>query len=226
MRSHVLISFLCFIPVACSSGPIPVGRDEFLGVGEGGTAPDGQTACQSAGGTCVLGNVSCAEQAPESDQDCNPDRNPGGAFCCLSKTATDAAAGSACESAGGQCVLGDVSCAEEAPSADQDCNPDKNPGGSFCCLSKSKDDASASCKYPPNANTTDGGSDLGCVPEPKFEICEGSKCHDACTATEYALTCTGTGPSSIPNPPASLDCKSITIPTPSTKLYYCCPCEK
>jgi hypothetical protein len=226
MRSRVLFSLTCFISVACSSGGLPVGRDEFLGIGEGGT--DGQTACQSAGGTCIVGPETCAVEAPASAQDCGPLNNPGGALCCLSQAATDAAVGSACESAGGECVLGSVSCAEQAPNADQDCNPDRNPGGSFCCLSSSKNDAST-CTWPPNANTTDGGSGPGCVPQPKFEICEGSpaKCHDACTAAEYSLTCTGSGnPSSIPNPPASLDCKSITIPTPSNELFYCCPCAK
>jgi hypothetical protein len=136
MRAHIIVSLVCLASlVACSSGGLPVGRDELLGVGEGGAA-DGSTACQSAGGSCVLGNVSCAVEAPTSDQDCNPDRNPGGAFCCLSKTATDAGAGSACTTAGGTCLLGSAEpdCAKQAPTSAQDCNPDDNPGGAFCCL--------------------------------------------------------------------------------------------
>jgi hypothetical protein len=136
--------------------------------------------------------------------------------------------GSSCTAAGGECVLGSVSCAEQAPESAQDCNPDRNPGGAFCCLSSSNEDASA-CTWPPSANTTDGGSGPGCVPQPEFKICEGSptNCHDACTATEYSLTCTGSGdPDTIPNPPASLDCNAIAIPTPSNQLYYCCPCAK
>jgi len=228
MRSIILFSLMCFIPLACSDGG-PVGRDQQLGeLGEGGAA---QTACQAAGGTCVLGGpaeLACTKQAPASAQDCDTDPvNPGGASCCLSTSNPDAGAGSLCESAGGQCVLGNVSCADEAPSADQDCNPDKNPGGSFCCLSTSKEDAGGAC-WPPAASNPDAGSGSGCVPQPTFEICEGSpkKCHDACTAAEYALTCTGTDPGTIPDPPSSLDCKSITIPTPSNQLYYCCPCEK
>ncbi len=40
-------------------------------------------ACTAAAGTCVLGGATCAKQAAESAQDCNPDDNPGGAFCCL-----------------------------------------------------------------------------------------------------------------------------------------------
>jgi hypothetical protein len=43
--------------------------------------PSGPDACKAAGGRCVLGGFpSCATVGP---QDCNPDRNPGGAFCCL-----------------------------------------------------------------------------------------------------------------------------------------------
>jgi hypothetical protein len=40
----------------------------------------GQDACVAAGGQCVLGGYQCPNKGP---QDCNPDRNPGGAFCCL-----------------------------------------------------------------------------------------------------------------------------------------------
>jgi hypothetical protein len=40
----------------------------------------GQDACIAAGGQCVLGGYRCGYVGP---QDCNPDRNPGGAFCCL-----------------------------------------------------------------------------------------------------------------------------------------------
>jgi len=53
---------------------------------------DGEAAatCSSLGGTCVLGNVSCVHQAPNASQLCNPDLNPGGAFCCLDTASPDA----------------------------------------------------------------------------------------------------------------------------------------
>jgi len=41
----------------------------------------GPELCVEAGGQCVLGSVQCAKHG---DADCNPSRNPGGAFCCLS----------------------------------------------------------------------------------------------------------------------------------------------
>ena len=41
----------------------------------------GAELCAELGGQCVLGSVQCAERG---DADCNPDINPGGAFCCLS----------------------------------------------------------------------------------------------------------------------------------------------
>jgi hypothetical protein len=57
-----------------------------IGVGAWGcnAAQSGPEACISAGGQCLLGPAVCAIRGP---QDCNPDRNPGGAFCCLSQTA-------------------------------------------------------------------------------------------------------------------------------------------
>jgi hypothetical protein len=43
---------------------------------------DGPTACVAAGGRCVLGGNPCALVG---HQNCNPDRNPGGARCCLDR---------------------------------------------------------------------------------------------------------------------------------------------
>jgi len=49
-----------------------------------GGCPDnnisGPDLCVAAGGQCVLGGRPCPNKGP---QDCNPDKNPGGAFCCL-----------------------------------------------------------------------------------------------------------------------------------------------
>jgi hypothetical protein len=42
--------------------------------------PPGPAACAAAGGRCVLGGATCPHRGT---QDCNPDNNPGGAFCCL-----------------------------------------------------------------------------------------------------------------------------------------------
>ncbi|HKP57230.1 MAG TPA: hypothetical protein VJV78_10935 [Polyangiales bacterium] len=50
--------------------------------------PAGPEACAAAGGRCVLGSsMNCAQRGP---QDCNPTRNPGGAFCCLKDAAPKA----------------------------------------------------------------------------------------------------------------------------------------
>jgi hypothetical protein len=40
----------------------------------------GPAACVAAGGRCVIGGNTCPNRGA---QDCNPDRNPGGAICCL-----------------------------------------------------------------------------------------------------------------------------------------------
>jgi hypothetical protein len=56
----------------------------------------GPAACVAAGGQCLLGGHPCPNRG---SQDCNPDLNPGGAFCCLpcpdGTKANDA--GTACE---------------------------------------------------------------------------------------------------------------------------------
>jgi hypothetical protein len=49
------------------------------------SSSSGQAQCEAAGGQCVLGGAWCSNPGP---QDCNPDRNPGGAFCCLSGLCT------------------------------------------------------------------------------------------------------------------------------------------
>jgi hypothetical protein len=47
----------------------------------GTSSQSGPEACVAAGGKCILGGNTCSNPGP---QDCNPDRNAGGAFCCLS----------------------------------------------------------------------------------------------------------------------------------------------
>jgi len=75
---RLVIAFVMIAASSCSSGS------------------SGAQACVAAGGQCVLGGHTCANSGP---QDCNPDRNPGGAFCCLpcpiGSKANDA--GTACE---------------------------------------------------------------------------------------------------------------------------------
>ena len=41
----------------------------------------GEAACEAAGGQCVLGGGPCS--GTQGTQECNPNVNPGGAFCCL-----------------------------------------------------------------------------------------------------------------------------------------------
>jgi hypothetical protein len=81
-------------------------------------------------------------------------------------------------------------------------------------------DAGKACVYPPGSDTaTDAGngSFVGCRPEPTSNMCDPSS---------YAMTCLGSGimPVSISQPASGLNCKVVTIPTPSNTLFYCCPC--
>lgn len=104
------------------------------------------------------------------------------------------------------------------------------------------------CVWPASVTQTDDAGAVGCWARATFNICQvpngGSvnaqdgtitgpdgkpvtnACHDACSGSEYALTCTSATLLSapIPVPDVSLGCSVIPIPTPSDALFYCCPC--
>jgi hypothetical protein len=51
-------------------------------------------------------------------------------------------------------------------------------------------------------------------------------CDDACSPSEYSLSCYWR-PDGLPAaPPPSLDCRLIPVPTPPNALFYCCPCTQ
>jgi hypothetical protein len=57
-------------------------------VGDGGLdAGPGPDACRAAGGNCVIGPALNCDGFVLTNYDCNPDRNPGGAICCLAADA-------------------------------------------------------------------------------------------------------------------------------------------
>jgi hypothetical protein len=81
---------------------------------------------------------------------------------------------------------------------------------------------------PGTAQSAASTDESGCTAEPRFLVCDQStsSCVDACTAEEIALTCAAPNPGdAIPAPAASRGCHVIPVPTPSTKLFYCCPSE-
>jgi hypothetical protein len=104
------------------------------------------------------------------------------------------------------------------------------------------------CTWPASVTSSGDASSVGCWAKATFNICEvpngGSvnaqdgtirgpdgqvvtdACKDACSTSEYALTCTGNTmmPSSVPSPDTSLGCTVIPGPMPSNVLSYCCPC--
>jgi hypothetical protein len=88
----------------------------------------GPAACAAAGGRCIVGPATgCAQVGP---QDCNPDRNPGGAICCLDERVADAsheAADASFEAADASSEAADAS-SEAADAAD---------AGPFCSTSLS-----------------------------------------------------------------------------------------
>jgi hypothetical protein len=50
-------------------------------------------------------------------------------------------------------------------------------------------------------------------------------CKPLCGASQYELTCVAAALTAVPpDPDSALGCQGIPIPTPSSSLYYCCPC--
>jgi hypothetical protein len=72
------------------------------------------------------------------------------------------------------------------------------------------------------AQAAGDASTEGCTASARFDVCEqhpdGSEsCHDACTSSEYALSCTSA------EPEESLRCAILPVPTPLGVSVYCCP---
>jgi hypothetical protein len=155
----------------------------------------GLEACTAAGGRCVLGSAPCANRGTP---DCNPDRNPGGGFCCLDQPATDAAGGdaqsgdrsdvgtqasgpAACAAAGGHCVEGVAFCANVGPGATpKDCLA---VGQSMLCCAVNED---AGCTEIQAASYDQScATDSDCV-----EISVGNACYEcvfSCYVTVGAI---------------------------------------
>jgi len=55
----------------------------LLSAGCASSSPNGPAECVAAGGRCVIGSGCLPDAGVVGPQDCNPDRNPGGAVCCL-----------------------------------------------------------------------------------------------------------------------------------------------
>jgi hypothetical protein len=154
-------------------------------------------------------------------------------------------AGSTCTSTGGRCVLGGVPCSKQAATSAQDCNPDENPGGAFCCLDVGDagttapadggdrdalavgDSSLPACTWPASLDRPDVYT-TACIADRTYDICEtlddgGSRCGvNACMADEYAVSCGGPGPAQPP--PLPTGCRSV-VSGPGGGISGCCPCD-
>jgi len=71
--------------MSCSGGIWSAGHGLFpCGPPARDAGLSGPAACVAAGGQCVVGGFTGCSKL--GTQDCNPDRNPGGAFCCLDRS--------------------------------------------------------------------------------------------------------------------------------------------
>lgn len=135
-------------------------------------------------------------------------------------------------------ITGTLQCEQEGPKAG---GPDAGPDVASVTLDARR------CVWPASVTETGDAGASGCWAHAAFNVCEvpngGSvnadgtitgpdgkpvtnACHDACSASQYALTCTGemSSPGVIPSPDSSLGCRVVRGPTPSNETVYCCPC--
>lgn len=191
MRS-VLVGFLVFL-FGCSSNDAPgTGADAV-------TITSGPEACVQAGGRCAIGSAvgtaSCPIRGP---QDCNPDRNPGGAICCLPGS-----------DAGTSDAGGSTAACSWSPTLD-----DAGPGG---CKAER---AFVQCSLP-----NGGGCDcLSNDPTqcPECGPTQGAACQNLCGAGEYGVSCGGIAVPRTQDPPAG--CRFVSA-VPGGFAFYCCPCQ-
>jgi hypothetical protein len=156
-------------------------------------------------------------------------------------TSSSSPAGSACTSGAGKCVLGGATCAKQAATSAQDCNPPpENPGGAFCCLDLAQagaghdalaeaDSSSTTlpaCSWPasldrPDVYTTECTATRTTGPYCVTLDGGGSQCGDGCKSDEYAVSCGGPGPAQPPPLPSG--CRAI-LSGPGGNNAGCCPC--
>ncbi len=157
-------------PRQCSAARAYVACNLTSGVSEDCMSDDPTTCPDASAASCTdlchadeyavgCGGVG-PEPSPPLPSGCRSlPAGPGGGVlgCCPCEAAP--AAGSSCKAANGTCVLGSGSrtCATRAPSSAQDCNPEVNPGGSFCCLTTG-DESDAEADARGNGSVGDDGS--------------------------------------------------------------------
>ncbi len=134
------------------------------------TGDSGPADCVAAGGQCVVGPaMNCGKVGP---QNCNPDRNPGGAVCCLAE----------CTDANTQTIQ--ASNYEQSCSTDSDCVAVGEGNACFPCALVCPNAAinvAAHAQYLADVAKTFAGSNSGtCVlscPANFGGCCRAGKCH-------------------------------------------------
>jgi len=99
------------------------------------------------------------------------------------------------------------------------------PCGCLSCAPAPSNDA-GSCTWPANLTPGSDESAVGCWAHAVTGGADGGAF--TCSLAEYSLDCVGAmsaSTMSIPAPDSSLGCRILPLPTPSNRLYYCCPCD-
>lgn len=65
----------------------------------------------------------------------------------------------------------------------------------------------------------------GCFASPSAMLCSPSGCQSLCAGGQTPVVCSSAQPAGpIPAPDLDAGCSVVPIPTPSSELFYCCPC--
>ena len=100
------------------------------------------------------------------------------------------------------------------------------PCGCLSCAPAASNLDASSCTWPANFTPSSDASGVGCWAYAVTGGVDGGAV--TCSSAEYSLDCVGVMSSStmsIPAPDSSLGCRILPLPTPSNRLYYCCPCN-
>jgi|GEM_PF-6533936 len=85
--------------------------------------------------------------------------------------------------------------------------------------------ATSDASLAPMCGARPDGATPGCFAQPSSMLCTPSGCDSLCGAGLTPVTCTAQAPVlTIPAPAPDAGCTIVRIPTPSTTLFYCCPC--
>jgi hypothetical protein len=207
-----------------SSGGMAVGGAAGSAMAEGG---GGSSAMGVGGGgmhgTGGLGGDCICDYKPSQDGRAGGAGGTGGAGGASFATSPDVGALKDSSAADGPVIC---SCPMVPASCPYGYQIGPAPCGCLSCAPAPSNLDAGRCSWPANLTPSGDESAVGCWAYAVTGKADGGTF--ACSSSEYSLDCVGAMPPStmsIPAPDSSLGCRILPIPTPSNRLYHCCPCD-